>query len=311
MSSHGAGSHGVSVIIPARNAGAFLREALDSVFIQGLADPEVIVVDDGSEDDTAAVARSYGRGVMTLSQPRSGSGRARNRGIEASSGRLLAFLDADDLWVPEKSRLQLPVLEADPRLGLVFSDMVAFSGEGEAVRTYWQGRGFDGGCSLSSIFLYDMISTPTVVMRREVLDAVGGFDETLPIGQDTDLWFRVAMKYPFALVDRPLVRRRFHGGNVTRDSRLLARCVVEIWGRYLEPCIEAEPHLKQRLLDDFARIRWNHLFEEGCSLLREGNPREARRRFGEAIGVAPFRPRPYAFWVASLLSAGGADGRRR
>jgi hypothetical protein len=69
--------------------------------------------------------------------------------------------------------------------------------------------------------------------------------------------------------------------------------------------------MKQRLVEDFAHKRWNHLFEEGCSLLREGHPREARRRLGEAIGVAPFRPRPYAFWLASLLSAGGTEGGRR
>src|SRR2546422_403691 len=146
-----------------------------------------------------------------------------------------------------------------------------------------------------------MISTPTVITRRAVTAGVGRFAESLPIGQDTDLWFRIALGHRFAVLDQPLVRRRLHPTNTTRNSRLLARCVVEIWGRYLERCTEREPEMRQALLDDFARKRWNHLFEEGCSLLREGRPREARRRLVEAIGVAPLRPRPYAFWLASLL----------
>jgi len=292
---------GVSVVIPARNAGAFLVEALDSVFAQGLEDPEVVVVDDGSTDDTAGVAAAYGRGVRLISQPAGGSGRARNVGLSATRGDLVAFLDADDIWVAGKSALQIPVLVSDPSLALVFSDMVDFEGSTTAARTYFAERGFDGRCRASSIFLYDMISTPTVILRRSCLAGVGAFDESLPIGQDTDLWFRIALEHPFAVVDQPLVRRRRHARNVTRDTRLLARCVVEIWGRYLDRCAEAEPGMRARLENDYAAKRWNHLFEEGCSLLREGKPKEARRRLKEAISVAPLSPRPWAFYLSSFF----------
>ena len=94
-------------------------------------------MDDGSTDDTWRVARRYGRGVQVLRQPRSGSGRARNRGLEATSGDRVAFLDADDVWVAEKSRLQLPVLDRDPRLGLVFSDR---GGSRNVLRTCYANR---------------------------------------------------------------------------------------------------------------------------------------------------------------------------
>jgi len=300
----------ISVVIPARNAGAFLAEALDSVFAQGLADPEIVVVDDGSIDDTAEVATGYGRGVRLIRQPAAGSARARNTGLEATRGDLVAFLDADDVWTPEKSTLQLEVLAADPSLALVFSDMIDFTGDRSAERTYFEQRGFDRRCRASSIFLYDMISTPTVILRRACLDGPRPFDESLPIGQDTDLWFRIALAHRFAVVDRPLVRRRRHDANVTRDSRLLARCVVEVWGRYLEPCAAAEPGMRPALEADYAGKRWNHLFEEGCSLLREGRSKEARLRLGEAIGIAPFSPRPYAFYLSSFFRSGprGASG---
>ncbi|HEY3175612.1 MAG TPA: glycosyltransferase [Candidatus Polarisedimenticolia bacterium] len=299
----------VSVVIPAHNAAEFLPEALDSVYAQGLDQPEVVVVDDGSTDGTAEAARRYGRGVKVLSQARAGSGRARNAGLRATIGDLVAFLDADDIWVPEKSSLQIPLLEGDPDLGLVFSDMVGFGRPGVVERTYFQERGFDGRCTPSSIFLYDMISTPTVILRRSCLDEAGPFDESLPIGQDTDLWFRVALARRFAVVDRPLVRRRFHAGNVTRDSRTLARCVVAVWGRYLERCAEREPAMRARLTADFARMRWHHLFLEGCSLLREGAPREARRLLADAIRQAPLRPHPYLFYLSSFLRSGAPRGR--
>jgi len=301
----------VSVVVPAHNAADFLGDALDSVFAQGLDRPEVIVVDDGSTDRTAAVARSYGRGVKVLSVEKGGSGRARNIGLDETSGELVAFLDADDVWNDDKTRLQMPLLERDASLGLVFSDMVGFGQGGESPRTYFQERGFDGACTVSSIFLHDMISTPTVILRRSVLSAAGRFDETLPIGQDTDLWFRIALRHPFRSVDRPLVRRRFHPGNTTRDARTLARCAVEVWGRYLDRCIEREPERESELRRYFAGKRWHHHFLEGCSLLHEGRPREARRQFGRAIGEAPFSPRAWAFLVASWLHSGGAQSSPR
>src|SRR5262245_39115174 len=269
-----------------------------------MVDPDVVVVDDGSTDGTAAVARAYGRGVRVLSQPRSGSGRARNAGLAATAGDLVAFLDADDVWVPEKSSAQIQILESDPDLALVFSDMVAFEGDRQETLTYFQQRGYDGRCVASSIFLYDMISTPTVILRRACLRRVGVFDESLRIGQDTDLWFRIALDLPFAVVDRPLVRRRFHQSNTTRDTRELARCAVEVWGRYLERCVASEPAMRAALQRDYARKRWDHLFQEGCALLREGRAPEARRRLAEAIGLAPLRPRSYAFYLASFLSTG-------
>jgi glycosyltransferase involved in cell wall biosynthesis len=275
-----------------------------------------VVVDDGSTDGTAEIARGYGRGVRVIVQPRSGSARARNVGLAATSGEIVAFLDADDVWVEDKSRAQLPVLESDPSLALVFSDMVSFDETGTARRTYFEERGFDGRCTPSSIFLHDMISTPTVVLRRSMLPGPAPFDPALPIGQDTDLWFRIALDHRFAVVSRPLVRRRLHGTNVTRDTRLLAACVVEVWGRYLERVVAAEPAMERTIRADWARKRWDHFFVEGCALLHEGRRREARARLASAIRELPGRPRAWAFWLASFVpgypaTARGAGAARR
>jgi hypothetical protein len=198
--------------------------------------------------------------------------------------------------------VQLALLRDHPDAALVFSDMVGFRGDRTEDRTYFALRGFTGDCTVASIFLHDMISTPTVILRRSCLETAGPFDVSLPIGQDTDLWFRIALAHPFVVVDRPLVRRRFHDANVTRDTRLLARCVVEVWGRYKDRCIAREPESRRLLEADFARKRWIHLFEEGCALRREGRSRSARRHLAEAIALRPGQWRGWAFWAATFLA---------
>jgi len=290
----------ISVIIPAFNAERFLAEALDSVFAQGIDDPEVVVVDDGSTDQTASLVRRYGRGVRLLAQTSSGSGAARNAGLMSTTGDLVAFLDADDVWVAEKTAQQLVILEEDPEVALVFSDLAGFDEKGTRPATWFAECGFDGRCVPSAIFLHDMIMTSSVILRRSCLRKVGSFDASLPIGQDTDLWFRIALSGKVAAVPRPLVRYRHHAGNTTRDHRLLARCVVEVWSRHMQRCIEAEPAMRGRLQRDFnAKLR-HHLMLEGCAILKEGRPKEARKHFARAIGCAPLDPRAWGFWLASL-----------
>lgn len=292
----------VSVVVPAHNAERYLAEALDSVFAQGLDAPEVVVVDDGSRDGTADLVRRYGRGVRLVEQAQSGSAHARNRGIEATHGEIVAFLDSDDLWEPEKSRIQLAALDADRSLGMVFSDLVSRRGDVPDTTTYFHDRGFDGRCTPSSILLYDTIYTSTVMVRRRCLEQVGGFDESLPIGQDTDLWYRLASAFPYAVAgDRPLAQRRLHDSNITRKERLLMRCIMKIWSRYLDGCIAAEPDRRDALLADFAEKHQHYHFVEGCSLLHEGQPEEARRHLREAIALAPGKWRPYAFYAVSFL----------
>ena len=290
----------VSVIIPAHNAERFLGEALDSVFAQGCDGLEVIVVDDGSSDGTGSLAQRYGRGVRLLRQERSGSGAARNAGLGAASGELIAFLDADDVWMEGKLAAQLPLLGEDPRVALVFSDLQGFDADGPRARTWFEECGFSGRCVSSSIFLHDMIMTSSVVLRRSCLDRAGTFDPSLPIGQDTDLWFRIALAEKIDVVPRPLVRYRHHAGNTTRDERTLARCVVEVWSRYMKACIETEPEMRGRLESDFADKLHHHLMLEGCALLKEGRSGEARRQFARAIGNSPLDARAWGFYLAAL-----------
>jgi glycosyltransferase involved in cell wall biosynthesis len=200
----------VSTIIPVYNGERTLGPALDSAAAQDYRPLEVIVIDDGSTDGTADIARRYD--VRYAYQPNQGSAAARNAGILAAQGELLAFLDADDLWTPDKLRVQVAYLLEHPDLGYVLAHMRVFLEPG----TSWP-------ASLNRAY-YEHDPTgylpSTLLARREVFDRVGGFDTSFRTSQDSD-WFLRAHDagIAMAVVPEVLLNRRLHDANRTNDTQ--------------------------------------------------------------------------------------------
>lgn len=198
----------VSVVIPAHDAGPYLSEAVRSVVDQILPPDEVIVVDDGSTDGSVALAKAYGSVVRVLCQPHRGAATARNLGLEHAAGELLAFLDADDLWMPMKLHRQVGLLRERP-------DLDAALGHQEQFLT--------PGADPSLVDRLHVDPTPrpgyhvgTMLVRRAALREVGPFDETLRSGEFIDWWARATEKgLRFAMLPEVVMRRRVHGGNHT------------------------------------------------------------------------------------------------
>jgi glycosyltransferase involved in cell wall biosynthesis len=224
----------VSVIVTTYDYGRFLAGALDSVLSQTFGDLEVIVVDDGSTDGTEAVVAPY------LAEPRLryewtahvGASRARNIGIRLAQAPLIAFLDADDRWLPHKLERQLAVFRADPELGVVYGRRLMIDEEGypfeHAQPPHHRGR------VLPELFRRNFVCFSSGVVRREVFDDVGVFDEELPLAMDYDLWLRVALRYPFDFVDEPVVLYRTGHANLSRRSLERSRVVGRIMRRFLD-----------------------------------------------------------------------------
>jgi len=216
----------VSVVVPTFNYGAFLPRAVDNALAQDLAGLEVIVADDGSTDDTAAVVARYAGDprVRYLPLPHGGVSRARNAGIQAARGPYVALLDADDLW-PRRDKLSLQAgfLDAHPEVGWIFGDVSIVHWHGRGDKVALRACGFYSEESpaprrvpLTVEELWDDgfgIPTSSVVVRRSCLDAVGGFDEELALYEDLDLWLRLLRRYPVAFVPTVLVTRHIHGAN--------------------------------------------------------------------------------------------------
>jgi glycosyltransferase involved in cell wall biosynthesis len=204
----------ISVIIPTYNRSEFLREAIASVLAQTYRDFELIVVDDGSEDDTAAVVREFA-GVRYVFQPNRGVSAARNRGVALTSGSLLAFLDSDDLWQPRKLERQVAFLSAYPHARICQTEELWLR-HGVRVNPHVKHRKTGGDIFAPSLSLC-LVNPSAVMLRRELFEQVGGFDESLPACEDYDLWLRIAVQEPVHLIESPLVIRR--GGHADQLSR--------------------------------------------------------------------------------------------
>jgi glycosyltransferase involved in cell wall biosynthesis len=192
----------VSVIIPTYNRSGLLKSAIDSVLSQSFGDFELIIVDDGSTDDTLALVRSYGGSLAYIKQANHGPSAARNRGIKASRGDLIAFLDSDDRWHPEKLLLQVEAMEGEPGYLISHTNEVWYR-NGELLRQKKQHKKLSGYIFERSLSMC-MVSMSTVIARRELFDHIGYFDEALPCCEDYDFWLRASRRYPFLLVDESL-----------------------------------------------------------------------------------------------------------
>jgi glycosyltransferase involved in cell wall biosynthesis len=219
----------ISVVIAAFNAERYLRQTLDSVLAQSLPALEVLVVDDGSRDSTAALAASYGAPVRVLQQPNQGVGRARNRGIREARGTHVCFIDADDCWFPWKLELQAQAVRACPQAGVIFTDLVRWeTPEGGAADPLAVGSAglppLEVDADLSGWIHHRLMLTcwpltSTVMVRRDIFDHVGMFDEALPKGEDWDLWLRIANQYEFLRLKAKSTLYRLHPQQENRRLR--------------------------------------------------------------------------------------------
>lgn len=218
----------VSCIVPVYNGERFLGEALDSILAQSYAPIEIFVVDDGSTDGTSDVVGRYGEAVQYSRQPNAGPGAARNRGIRQAGGEFIAFLDADDIWLPDKTSHQVAKLRERPELDFCVGHMKSFfmperSGEKEQFsdHSYHQPRAAFSPC--------------TVLARRSLFADLGGFDPTLRSAEDTD-WFLRAFSSgrQYEVLADLLVERRLHANNITSEDPPSPLDVVVLLKRRLD-----------------------------------------------------------------------------
>lgn len=271
----------VSVIIPAYNAMTYLPETLESVFQQTFTDLEILIVDDGSLDNIVEwVSQIPDSRVKLISQKNQGVSAARNTGIRNCNGEYIAFLDADDLWEPTKLAKQVNSLDANKRVGLVytwtnfideFSQETGVSIVSHAEGNIWQ-----------EIIVRDMISTgSSTLIRAECFDKVGYFDSDLSIGEDRDMWIRIAACYPFAVIKEPLTLYRRHPQNTTKSNEK----IIPQLSRVIEKTFQDTPqnllYLKNR------SYGWMYIFAAWSSLQQDKDHKQASYYRQQAIKHYP------------------------
>lgn len=212
-----AGPPPVSVIIPTHNRAAFVTEAIDSVLSQQYAPVELIVVDDGSTDHTAETLAAYENRIQVIRQANKGVSAARNRGIQAATGDYIAFLDSDDLWLPEKLVRQTAFFSANPD-ALICQTEEIWIRNGKRVNPRKKHKKPSGFIFRDSLALC-LVSPSAVMLKRHLIDEIGGFDESLPACEDYDLWLRISHRFPIHLIDEALIVKR--GGHADQLSKMI------------------------------------------------------------------------------------------
>jgi GT2 family glycosyltransferase len=330
----------VSVVVPTFNRAHVLQRAIDSVLAQGHREIEVIVVDDGSTDDTSdLVQRVYveDKRVHYVGLPHGGVSVARNAGIGLATGGFIAFLDSDDAWQPWHLSLQLAALDKHPEVGLVWTDMEAVDASGAVVATSYRTEhmsawrnftlddlfassfpltslgvdlptGADGGRLyvgdiFSKLILGALIHTSSVVLRRERLDDVGRFDELMPTGEDYEFYLRVCRAGPVAFAD--VADTRYQIG--TRDRLSGPAMSLAIAKAYLQVLDATLARDGDRITLPPSTIAAARAYAHrwvGEVHLQEGSAGMARRHLAESLRLRPAQPRAFVLLGLALLPRG-------
>lgn len=288
-------SGSVSVVMGVYNSAPWIRAALDSVLAQTRPVDEVIVVDDGSTDDTPSIVASYGGAVKYLQEEHRGRPH-RNRGIRAARGVFVAFIDGDDYWQPQKLSMQLELLLANQlRWAICEADWVD-AGTGKHVRI--SSAPVQDGDILEALILNNFIVASTAVVARSVFEEVGYFNEAPDVAavEDWDLWLRIARRYPVGCVRKRLCMLRLHGDSFLAALPTAAR--VEHMEGVVERAVGRDPH---RLGPLRHRALANVSYAAGVQCFRRQHFGEARRHFVEALRHGATRVDVLGYLLLTLL----------
>lgn len=297
----------ISVIIPTYNRASMVGDAIDSVLKQDLEDLEIIVVDDGSKDDTESVVRRYlqGRGdrVRYLKQKNRGVAAARNAGIDAAKGEYIAFLDSDDTWMTTTLGAKISFLDKNRQIGMAFCNGIertAAGTERNITDTLLHHREKVIANDLENAFEMLMetnfIGVSGVMVRKKCLEDVGAFDEALRSVEDFELWLRITAKHKIHYFDELLYWRRLQSDNLTADRTLYYHCksyVFEKIGSINPSYFNAH---KKELVERISRYH----FEAAYLLFDKYDFKKSRAHFIKSLRTR-FNVKSLAYWAITLL----------
>ena len=213
----------ISVIIPAYNAERTILETIASVQQQTFLDFELIVIDDGSTDQTLKLVHSFAdERIKTFSYKNAGVSVARNRGIAHATGEFIAFLDADDLWTPDKLELQLATLQQRPEAGVVYSWTCNLDEEGGAFHP-GESVFFEGDVYANLLVINFLANGSNPLIRRQAIESVGEFDPTLTYGEDWEFYLRLAARWSFVVVSKPQILYRQSAGAMSSKVEVMEK----------------------------------------------------------------------------------------
>lgn len=273
----------VSVIVPVYNRENYVSEALESILGQTYQNIEIMAVNDGSTDNSLAILKEYQNKypnkVFVIDQENQGQTRARNNAISQSKGEYIAFLDSDDLWMPEKLEKQLPLF--DSNVGLVYCGIHNIDETGKIIDTELCHPELRGNI-YNKLLIRNRMTGGTVVIRRDAINRVGMFDVEFPAAENWDLWLRISKLYSVDYVNEALVKYRKHSGNMSQDRMLMLNIIKKILAKH---CNEKPSTQEEKAA--YSKAHANYAYRMGIYFISERDYRSARRYFREALDLCP------------------------
>jgi len=281
----------VSVVIPTYNRCEFLLEALRSVSAQTFSHYEILVVDDGSTDQTEEAMKSLAKPISYIFKAHGGAASARNCGIQAAAGRYVAFLDSDDLWEPKFLEATVSYLDSHPDFAMVATAWKTFPHSSHRPRV--RKLRLEGDL-FPALIQQRLIRTSAVVVQRECFDRLGLFNPELEPAEDYDMWLRLTRAYPVAFLNIPLTWARMHSGKLSINRLDSRKRLLEVFEANYDP--DRVP------VSRYNRLRSNWYLSIGRYQLKLGQVREAEECFRQACALAPFRLRPRRYLMKAILA---------
>lgn len=292
----------VSVIIAAHNMPHYLNQAVESVCSQTFTDYELIIVDDASPDEAVSQYRLPADARLIRRKERFGAAAAtRNTGLREARGKYVAFLDQDDVWLPEKLALQVKALEGNSHAALAFCHYALVDESLESLETQDLPSG-----KISDSFIeminHCFIRTPsTVLVKRDVVEECGLFDEAIKGASDWDLYIRIARNHQFMAMPDVLVKYRMHPAQLHRQSRMMGTAMVQIMDKTFTWALNERPSLA----DIVRRCYCRYLWQVGKDfLITERDRRTALKYLYKSAAIWPWNWKTYRYMVLAWMSVG-------
>ena len=273
----------VSVIVPVFNRQDYVAETIESIVKQTYKNIEIIIINDGSTDDSEKIIRTfqsqYPDAIDVINQKNQGQVKARNNGLEIARGEFIAFLDSDDVWSLDKVEKQMNRFKN--KIGLVYSGVQYIDTWGNVIGEEQCDQSIKGSV-YEKLLVKNRMTGGTVIIKNAVLKEVGLFDETLEAAENWDLWIRATQFYEVDFVDEPLLKYRKHSGNMSSNNTLMLDATYSILEKY---CLNA--HAEGAAVDACEIATANYYYRVGVYLISIGDYSDARANFKTANKHVP------------------------
>ena len=290
----------VSIILPTYNCAAFLSHSIGTILSQTYNSYEIIVIDDGSTDNTKEVLYPFMQRIKYIRlEQNKGLPTARNIGVRSAQGKYIAFIDADDLWLPEKLQTDIEYFETHPEVSMVYSKHINIDEKGDDLNGNTKRQLPSGNIFLQLFSEQNFVISSSVVVRKEVFETTGLFDEQLVNCQDWDMWLRIAFHFKVAGINKPLVKYRHNPHSLSKNRNNVLKYQKMVIDKIYNKFKDTENGIHEKL---YKKRLASHYAKVGRYYLRIGNKIQASENFRLSLKYNPLNIRTIRYYLHTLYS---------